>query len=249
MKGPPEVWIGAMAEGAPFEFEYRLKTMQLRIGARDYAIRCLESMDGTIDDLFDYLKKDGRESMLEDLCPYFGVVWPAGLGLALRLAEEGPRLRGAKLLEIGCGLALPSLVVAGLGADIVATDMHPAVPEFLERNLALNGIAALRYETLNWIEEDVGARLGRFDLVVGSDILYERRHLAEVPRAILRCLAPGGRAIVSDPGRPYLQDFVCEMERAGFLSHTEVRAVPENDGKVREVFVIEFKAAGCIAGR
>jgi predicted nicotinamide N-methyase len=225
---------------APFEFQYRLKTRQAPIGGQTYDIRCLESLDGTIDDLFDYLKRDGRESMLEDLCPYFGVVWPAALGLALKLADEPALFQGKKAIEIGCGLALPSLVVSRLGGDIVATDMHPAVPEFLERNLALNDVPSLRYETLNWIAEDARERLGLHDLVVGSDILYERRHLSEVPRAILRLLKPGGRAIVSDPGRPYLQAFVQEMEAAGFHSKTEVRSVPENDGNVREVFVIEF---------
>ena len=226
------------------DFQYKLKTHLSRIGLHEYEIRCLESLDGTIDDLFDYLKRDWRESLLEDLCPYFGVVWPAALGLALRLADESLALRGKRCLEIGCGLALPSIVVRKLGGEILATDMHPAVPEFLERNLKLNGVARLQYEILNWVVEDIGERLGRFDLVVGSDILYERRHLAEVPAAILKCLAPGGRVIISDPGRPYLQDFVQAMERAGFQAGTEVRGVPENDGKVREVFVIEFTRPG-----
>src|SRR6185295_10916368 len=123
------------------------------------------------------------EELERDLCPYFGVVWPAARALAEELARRGEALAGKTVLELGCGLALPALVAVKLGARVTATDLHPDVPAFLARNLALNELApdALEYLELDWRTCDLARR---FDYVVGSDILYEAGHPAPVARAL-----------------------------------------------------------------
>ena len=60
----------------------------------------------------------------DEFMPYWAELWPSGLALARRLA--GRALRGARVVELGCGLGLPSLVAARGGGRVLATDWSPA---------------------------------------------------------------------------------------------------------------------------
>ncbi|MGZ3697944.1 MAG: class I SAM-dependent methyltransferase [Bdellovibrionota bacterium] len=220
------------------KFSYSLKTITESIGARSLQIQCLEDLNQTIDALFLELEKTGQASLLEELCPYFGVIWPSARALALEIDRLPEReIRARSLLEVGCGLALPSLLAGLRGAEVTASDFHPEVPEFLTRNQRLNEIQKLRYVHSDW--QNSGQISERFDWVIGSDILYERQHPPIVARAIAERLAPGGRAIVTDPGRPYLQQFVTEMEERGFS--TQLRTERVKDSPVdKDIFILEF---------
>lgn len=220
-------------------YEYVLKRHTERVGALSVELQCLESLDRTIDTLFEHLQRSGREADLERLCPYFGVVWPSARGLAGALEELGHSvLAGKRVLEIGCGLAVPAFVAASLGGRVTATDFHPEVPRFLERNRALNADVQIDYLELNWSSAD---QSGEFDWVIGSDILYERQQPELVARTLQSTLKPGGRALIADPARPYLQVFVDEMRKKGFIENTSVRRVPDTDSKgTKDIFIIEF---------
>jgi predicted nicotinamide N-methyase len=205
----------------------------------------LQSLEETIDELFYELERTGNPQLLEELCPYFGCVWPSARGLAQYFVENDPERDGAvRAIEVGCGLAIPSLVLAKRFrfSKILATDFHPEVPRFLERNLGLNAIPKERFEyrEMNWRKPD--DELGRFGLVIGSDILYEKTHPSDVADALVRLVKPSGRIVIADPARPYLQVFVDEMEARGFAAEPQVysvRADSEKAGK-KEVILLDF---------
>ncbi|MCM2321866.1 MAG: protein N-lysine methyltransferase family protein [Oligoflexia bacterium] len=221
-------------------FEYRLQTRVERLGALELQLQCLESLDRTIDALFEYLQKSGQESLLETWCPYFGVIWPSARALCGHLAEKGPAVfTDRSVLEVGCGLALPSLLLSKLGACVTATDFHPEVPRFLERNIALNGLSGPHYVALDWATGAEALREARYDWIVGSDLLYERQQPEFLARVIEDHLAPGGRAVLADPARPYLQPFVDAMRVRGFVQETRVRTAPDGAG-TKDVFIVEF---------
>jgi predicted nicotinamide N-methyase len=205
----------------------------------------LESLEDTIDELFEELERTGNPNLLEDLCPYFGCVWPSARGLARYLLENDPEKDGAvRAIEVGCGLAIPSILLAKRFrlSKILATDFHPEVRAFLERNLALNSVPADRFEyrELNWRAPDPS--LGRFGLVIGSDILYEKTHPSDVADALVRLAKPSGRIVVADPARPYLQVFVDEMKARGWGAEPKVMPVPADAGKggVKEIVILDF---------
>jgi len=223
---------------------YARKVVHERFGALTLALETLADLDSAVNELLE--RTSGDPGALErDLCPYFGVVWPAARALANELARRGPELAGKDVLELGCGLALPALVAAGLGARVTATDLHPDVPAFLARNLALNGLApyAIEYREHDWR----AAPLGRtFELVVGSDILYEAGHPAPVARALAAHVAPRGEILLADPARAYLQACLDELARLGFRAQDEVVRVADpsldraGDARTREVFLIRL---------
>jgi predicted nicotinamide N-methyase len=135
----------------------------------------------------------------EEFLPYWAELWPSALALADVVADRD--VRGLDVLELGCGLGLPSLVAARGGARVVATDWADDALELLRTNAARNGID-LDTRKLDWREP--GA-LGAFDLVLAADVLYERRYV-DVLAGLLPDL--GGEVLLADPGRPFLRAFL-----------------------------------------
>lgn len=142
----------------------------------------------------------------DEFLPYWAELWPSGLALARYVA--GIELAGKRVLELGCGLGLPSLVAALRGADVLATDWAGDAIELLRGNAELNG-AELRVERVRWSEPEPLLHEAPWDLVIGADLLYEERN-AEQLAALLPLL--GGETILAEPGRPYAAEFLARFE-------------------------------------
>ncbi len=105
--------------------------------------------------------------------PFFGVIWESGIHLANLM--EDYNIDGISILEIGCGIGLASLVLNHRGANITATDYHPEVKAFLDENTHLNKDPNISFIRASW-EDRLTKALGQFDLIIGSDLLYEQEH-------------------------------------------------------------------------
>jgi len=144
--------------------------------------------------------------------PIFGVLWPSSLVLACHLSNYD--IGSRKVLEIGCGIALSSLVLNKLGVDITATDHHPDAKTFLDRNSALNGDALIPYERTGWADNNDS--LGRFDLIIGSDLLYEDEHIDLLSDFIQAHSNPKCEVIIVDPGRGRKNKFATKLLKLGY---------------------------------
>jgi predicted nicotinamide N-methyase len=143
-----------------------------------------------------------------------------------------PVTAGERILEIGCGLALASLVGHRRGADITASDYHPLAASFLRENERLNGLTPLPYQHGRWSQGLMSgaAQLrqphlvvsGRFDLIVGSDVLYERDDSGSLPWFISQHAAPGAQVWIVDPDRSNRVAFNRQMAALG-LTMSEQR--------------------------
>lgn len=220
-------------------FIYNLKTLTVL----DFKMTSIRDLDESIDTLCEFFgEEDQDNSLAEEYCPYFGVLWEASVGLSQHLSKLD--LTNKKMLEIGCGLALPSFLITKMGGDIIATDFHADVPLFLELNQK-NNQTYFPYKVMNWRNEIERTKtdLGLFDLVIGSDILYESQHPLQVAIALIAFLKPGGKIILSDPGRAYIQKFITAMNDCGYKENFTTQVVlpeftPKN--KQRDIFVFEF---------
>lgn len=197
---------------------YAVETKTHRIGTDDYRIRALR-------DRQQYWDPDGaaeRAGISSASWPLFGLVWPAGLALADEMSRFA--VAGRSVLEIGCGLGIASLVLRRRGADVTATDRHPLTAEFLQRNAELNDLPPVPFRRVSWLDEHPD--LGRFDLIVGSDLLYERGHPAELAAFIARHAAPTAEVMLADPGRSHCGRFGAAMRDEGYESSERRRAFP-----------------------
>lgn len=202
------------------------KRCEERISDRTYVFDSLQDLDRSFDDAFAVLDARGEAHLLEELCPYFGVLWPSAVVLAKLLAERP--MNGQRVLEIGCGLALPSMVAAAAGAIVLATDTHPATKIFLEHNLQLNELEShVGFLKLDWRNFDRNS-IGEFDLIIGSDLLYDLKQPLILANFLVALKCPKTEIIIVDPDRPYRQDFCNAMQEKG-VELTNLSKVPLTD--------------------
>lgn len=142
----------------------------------------------------------------------FGQLWPASNVLAQAVKRIG--IKGRRILEVGCGLGLPSLVLQHRGADITASDHHPLAQTFLNYNTDLNHLPLIPYLDLPWATGGDGVE--GFDLIVGSDILYEPNHAQLLVGLIARIAKPVSTVLISCPGRGHRNKFSSSMEALGY---------------------------------
>jgi predicted nicotinamide N-methyase len=154
------------------------------------------------------------------LVPYWSVLWRSGVELARAVDESGPR--GLRVVELGCGLGLPSLAAARAGATVLATDVDPDALALLERNARANGVE-VETAVVDWTEPAALLERAPFDLVLAADVVYERESV-EPLLALLPRLAPA--AWVASPQRAPASAFRAHAGRLWQLG-AEERGVVE----------------------
>jgi predicted nicotinamide N-methyase len=134
----------------------------------------------------------------EEFLPYWAELWPSALALARAVGAR--TLRGARTLELGCGLGLPSLAAAAAGGRVTATDWAPDSIVMTARNAERNGLTveALR---CSWTEPDLLIERAPWDLVLASDVLYEPRNGEALLPLLPRLVDARGEIWLADPGR------------------------------------------------
>jgi predicted nicotinamide N-methyase len=154
--------------------------------------------------------------------PLFGLLWPSAQELAHWMSRRAV-VPQERILEVGCGLALASLVMHRRGEDVTASDCHPLTARFLGHNTALNDLLPLPYRHGNWADSDDAPAHegrpvveGRFDLIMGSDVLYERDDSGHLSRFIARHASPVAEVLIVDPNRGNRSGFNRRMASEGF---------------------------------
>ena len=206
---------------------YQTKQEHIAVrGVDDIVIRSLLDRQQFSDPLGDAL----AQGISSAAWPMFGLLWPSGVQLAARIALR-PVTDGERILELGCGLALASLVGHRRGADMTASDCHPLAESFLLENLRLNELGPMKYRHGHWGGHAAAPARGelpasemldgRFQLIIGSDLLYERDDDGTLSRTIARHAAPGAEVWIVDPDRGNRAAFHRQMLAAGFSGREE----------------------------
>lgn len=156
--------------------------------------------------------------------PYWAELWPSALWLARTVAAEP--LAGARVLELGCGLALPAIAAARAGGRVVATDWAPDAIAAAATNAAAAGVAgAVDCRVADWRDPAPMVDAGPFDLVLAADVLYEARAVAPLLALLDALAAP--RVLLADPSRATAQPFLLAAAGARGGWSIASRADPE----------------------
>jgi predicted nicotinamide N-methyase len=120
-------------------------------------------------------------------------------------------LRGARTLELGCGLGLPSIAAALAGGRVLATDWSPDAVEAAAHNARLNGVE-IEVAVVPWQRPQEIVERGPWDFVIGADLLYERRNAGQLLELLPRLVDERGEIWIADPGRRAAEEFVAGVE-------------------------------------
>jgi predicted nicotinamide N-methyase len=151
--------------------------------------------------------------------PYWAILWPSGEALAEEVARHPPPA-GAAVLELGCGLALPSLAAARAGARVTATDASADAVAFAAHTLALDEQAG-DVAVVDWREAGVLLDGGPWDRVLAADVLYLQRNVVALQDLLPKLLEPGAEVWLADPGRAGAGELL-----AWARQHFTVRSAP-----------------------
>ncbi|MCW9014794.1 MAG: 50S ribosomal protein L11 methyltransferase [Gammaproteobacteria bacterium] len=200
---------------------YRLKHETITVNEIDYLIRSLKNSQ----QFYDHEQRAADLGISSATWSLFGVVWPASRILAATVCLF--ELDGKRVLEIGCGLALSSIVLHKMGVDITASDYHPLAKEFLDKNILSNDMSPIKFQTGNW--QTSNPQLGEFDLIIGSDILYEPAHAEDVSQFIDCHSGANVEVLIVDPNRSNRANFTKKMIALGYAHHFENFNEPGTD--------------------
>ena len=157
----------------------------------------------------------------DEFLPYWAELWPSALALSRTMAAR--TLRGARTLELGCGLGLVSLAAAAAGGRVTATDWAEDSITLLERNARRNGLE-LEALCVDWARPDAIVTRAPWDLVLASDVLYEPRNGVALLPLLPRLIDQRGEIWLADPGRQAAGPF---LERAAETFTIETRPAKE----------------------
>lgn len=202
--------------------ERRFRTTETRLCIAGHDLRLLHP--ASAEDLISEADFERDERL-----PYWADIWPSARVLAGHISQLPGT--GRALLELGCGAGLVATMAALTGFEVCATDYYDDALRFTRLNVAQNTGEALRTRLVDW--RQLPTDLGRFDLVVGSDVLYERPYGKLVARAIDVTLKRDGEAIIADPGRIAAEEFMRDARERG-LHLVSCEEVPFVEGSIRQ---------------
>lgn len=159
----------------------------------------------------------------EEFPPYWAELWPSSVALARAVATAQPG--GARVLELGCGLGLPSIAAARSGAHVLATDRSTDALGFATYNAALNKVS-VEVDVCSWAEPEPVLSRAPWDLVLAADVLYRHGGLADLDDLLPRLVAGSGEVWLADPGRPPAAAFLESCTRWAEISAED----PVNSG-------------------
>jgi predicted nicotinamide N-methyase len=200
----------------------------IEVGERTYRILHPASADALLDE---------EDFERDEWLPYWAELWPSAIALARYLSREN--LTRKRVIELGCGVGLPTVVALARGAEVLATDHYEAALDFTAHNARTNLGRDPETALLDWYAPDT-ERFGTFDLAFAADVLYERRNAPALADLVPGLLEPGGEAVFADPRRKDAPPFLELMEERGFGNTAEDMTVEQGGREIR-VLVHRFR--------
>ena len=159
--------------------------------------------------------------------PYWAELWDSAVGIGQLLVRRQQEFAGRTAIDLGCGMGLAGTVAARLGMRVLFADLEPPALLFAQLN-SLSDAARVRTRRLNWQTDRLEER---FDLILGADILYERKQWDFLEPFWRAHLAPGGTVLLGEPGRQTGEMFVDWIGGKGWSlqqhsERVETRATP-----------------------
>ena len=178
----------------------------------------------------------------DERLPYWAELWPSAVALAHYLAKH-LNLADRRVLELGCGLGLVSVVAALQGARVLCTDHEAAALAFARQNARGNACRGMRFRLVDWCQP---ALRRRYDCMLASDVIYEARSFGPLVSLLQRYLARGGMAVLAEPGRANTCPFFTLLRQRGFTYRRHSQRVQWDGAHRIYIYVIRHARAAVL---
>jgi predicted nicotinamide N-methyase len=220
---------------ARIQRRYQVVEETIRIGALAIPFTRIREPDRVLDEAVE--EEDRREKLIgtripgEELhLPYWAELWDSAIGVGQFLVAQRERFpSNAKVLDLGCGMGLTGAVAAALGSNVTLVDLEARALLFAKLNTLSYG-PRTRVRRIDWRRDRID---GNFDLIVGADLIYDRKQwefLEPFWRAHLRA---DGTVLLGEPGRQTGEMFVDWIRARGWSLVESAEAVPTRDRPIR----------------
>eukprot|EP00438_Fugacium_kawagutii_P024376 Skav213352 [mRNA] locus=scaffold317:90854:91777:- [translate_table: standard] len=145
------------------------------------------------------------------LDPYGVALWPSALVLSQAVAAYIELNADQRILELGAGCGLASLTAAHLGASHVLASDFRQLPLELLRSAARRQALRIRTQLLDI--NDLSVPLPPADIVVASDVFYEKTTAEAMAHRVAEAFRRGSVCLIADVGRPNREAFLTQLRQ------------------------------------
>lgn len=186
---------------------FPLREMEVTVGRRRFVLTTAEDIEQLINGISE------EEFRVDERLPYWAELWHSALALSGYLAEVPARIEHRRVLEIGCGLALPGIVAASMGARVTLGDFEPLALKAAELNLLRNIPDAEADIRLMDFRDEPDEQ---WPVILAADVIYEKRFVEALALFLDRALEPGGEIFLAEPNRLIAVPFFEALTSRGF---------------------------------
>jgi predicted nicotinamide N-methyase len=200
---------------------------EVHILNRSFLIQRIHHIDLLLEALSD------EEFNQDERLPYWAEIWPASVALASYAIEHQSEFEGKKILELGCGLGLVGIAVHAVGGDVLFTDNDIHALRFTQINFRRNFNQPASVQLFDWRNP---GNLTPVDIILGADILYEKRWLQPVLDIIELKLKPQGFAYIAGPDRAVSRGIYDMIEKRKWKRQSLLKRISIDD-KLHQIII------------
>jgi EEF1A lysine methyltransferase 3 len=190
--------------------------------------------------------KDYEEYILDQIeaddldvteAPFWAKLWEASILLAYFLGRQ-PVKPDCRILEIGAGIGIVGVYAALCGHNITITDINEDALLFARANALLNGLTDLEIRRLDWSDPGETAR---YDIIVGSEVVYDRRSYPLLVEFLRRTLIPDGIIFLAKHAELSAPTFFEELSKCFEFKKTTQTLRKDGEAQEIELFAVRHK--------
>jgi predicted nicotinamide N-methyase len=167
--------------------------------------------------------------------PFWAQVWPSSKALAEYILDHPEIIKNKKVLELGAGLGLPSLIAARWATSVLCSDHETSAIEFVDLSAQYHQLKNINTCLLDWTQLPPGMET---DVLLLSDINYDPRAFDSQQKLILSFLKKNISILLSTPQRLMGKSFLLPL--MNYCMHNEEIIIPHEEKEVI-ISVMEFK--------
>lgn len=198
-----------------FSQRYELEQLPLQIEPYQFTITAIKNIDQLLDELIE----QGPESIgvKDERLPYWAELWPSSIALSQYIIGNAEITAGVTAIELGCGVGLAGMAAARKGAEVLVSDYQPDALRLTELNWLMNLDKSPAMQLLDWRSATLPQK---FNLILASDVVYEKRFFNPLIGIFTNVLSPGGQILLSEPNRKIAREFFNSLSENGFVFHS-----------------------------